>query len=328
MKNLFFVIVGFCALATLVSCEDENENNNNTVKVDKFQISENLRIRSIEFISNTTGLLCCGEKNTSGSIYRTTDGGETWNRSFHSDSLSVNDVFYLNDTIVFACGDSLLFLKSKDGGNTWFVTELPNLPYEEYYVPYNSVYANSEENIFLIGGEHYYKGLWSETETGAYPWIHDSYDNQFNSMCFVSEYVGFFAGYGILIVTEDGGNTFDDIDLYGNDFVDLEIDKYLTVYALSDYGILYSTTDLGYNWTTEIDEYDTEFTDMYFGDNVSVVCGKSGIVYLRKENENSWTLTEGIPEVDFYSSFVKDNDEIVLGAANGEIYILNHKRTR
>lgn len=326
MKKLIPIIIAIIIIAIFTACDNENDYNF-SITAKKYQISESVRICSISFKDNNEGLLCGGAKNGSGIIYKTLDGGENWTMVFHSDSLSVNDVFYLDDSVVYACGDSLLFLKSINGGNTWEIITLSNYPYQEYYVPYNSVYANSEENIFIVGGEHYNKGLWSETETGNYPWIHDSYDNQFNAMCFVNQYVGFFGGYGILIVTEDGGNTFDDIDLYGNNFVDLETDNNLVVYALSDYGILYSTTDLGYNWTTEINDYKSEFTDMCFAENLAVVCGKNGKMYLKNTTQNEWKIINDIPKVDYYCSFIKENEEIVLGSDNGEIYIFNHKRT-
>lgn len=326
MKTQATIITSLILILAFLGCDDNNDYSY-SITYKESQIAENIPISCVRFINDEDGLLCGGLKNETGSIYQTNDGGNNWNLVFHSDSLSVNDIFYLSDSVVYACGDSLLFLKSTNGGTVWERVVLGNLPYEEYSVPYNAVYAHSEENIYLIGGEHYDKGLWSETETGNYPWIHDSYDNQFNAMCFVSQYVGFFGGYGILIVTEDGGNTFDNIDLYGNNFVDLETDENLTVYALSDYGILYSTADLGYNWTTEIDDYKSEFTDMCFGKNIYAVCGKNGKMYMRNYDQNEWEIVKDIPKVDYLSVFVKDNDEIVVGSDNGEIYIFNSRRT-
>lgn len=325
-KNIYLILIICFALAVFSSCEKEN-NYSPKLTYDKFIIPGGMNIKSVDFISNNIGLVCGGSKNDSGSIYKTVDGGESWAMVFHSDSLSVNDVFYLNDSVVYACGDSLMLLKSVNGGNTWDLITLGNIPYQEYNVPYNSVYAHSENNICLVGGEHFNKGLWSETETGNYPWIHDSYDNQLNAICYVSEYVGFFGGYGILLVTEDGGNTFDNIDLSGNDFIDLEVDRNKTVYALSETGILYSTTDLGYNWTKEIDNNNAKFTDMSFGQNNSVICGKNGLLYTRKVSHFKWSKAEDLPKVNFNCSFVKDNDEIVIGSENGEIYIFNRKRT-
>ncbi len=328
MKKIFPVILIFSIIVGFISCETEPNNNNDiAVTILNININDSMKISQIVFNDVNTGFLCGGDKNISGSIYKTIDGGDSWTKCYHNDSLSVNDVFFLNDNVLFACGDSLLLLKSTDAGNTWETIRLDNLPYESYNVPYNSVLAFSEDKIYITGGEHYNKGLLSKTESGNYPWTHKTYDNQFNSMCFVSEYVGFFGGYGILLVTEDGGNNYDYIDLGNNDFVDLEIDNNLTVYALSDAGVLYSTSDLGYNWNTLIDDNKSEFTDMHFGDNLAVVCGRNGAVYLKYQNQVIWTKPNNIPSVNFYCSFAKSNDEVFLGSDNGNIYILNHRRT-
>jgi photosystem II stability/assembly factor-like uncharacterized protein len=315
------------ALLILASACTPSDDYDFSPSVEKIQLPESIKIRSVEFFNNSHGLLCGGHKNNTGSIYFSEDGGLNWTIAYKSDSLSINDIFFLNDSIVFACGDSLMFLKSTDGGKNWSVVDLGNRPYETYYVPYNNVYANSETNVFLVGGEHFNKGLWSRTLTGNYPWVHDSYDNQLNSICFISEYVGFFGGYGILFVTEDGGNTFDYIDLSGNDFVAIDNDEYNNIYVLSENGKLHKSTDIGYNWTSEIDSYSESFSDIHFGLELAAVCGSNSCLYVMGAGSFLWTKTKNLPNANFNCVFVKDNNEIFLGSENGEIYVLNKKRT-
>lgn len=329
MKSLLNVtsllLLSAALMFIFTACDDQN-NIEYTPKLNEYQVDEDITICDIEFISDEIGLLCGGAKNDFGSIYKSTDGGETWTQTFRSDTLSVNDIFFLNDSVVYACGDSLMVLKSIDGGDNWETIVLSNLPWEAYYVPYNCIFANDELNIFAVGGEHYNKGLLSETEEGNAHWSHTSYDNQFNAICFVSEYVGFFAGYGILLVTEDGGNTLDYIDLEGNDFVDLEIDKYNTVYALSENGILYSTNDLGYNWNTEIGSYQGGFNDLHFNESLGIVCGNNGTIYRKEFGEFTWTKLKGITDFNLHSVFVKPNGEVLIGAENGKVLMLDKKR--
>jgi photosystem II stability/assembly factor-like uncharacterized protein len=308
------------------ACDDEN-NIEYKPKLTEYQIDEDVTICDIEFVSDEIGLLCGGEKNNFGSIFKTFDGGDTWVQTFRSDTLSVNDIFFLNDSIVYACGDSLMVLKSIDGGDNWETLVLSNLPWEAYYVPYNCIFANDQSNIFAVGGEHYNKGLLSETEQGNTHWSHSSYDNQFNSICFVSEFVGFFAGYGILLVTEDGGNTFDYIDLEGNDFVDIETNKYNTVYALSENGILYSSSDLGYNWNTEINSYQGGFNDLHFNESIGIVVGNNGIIYRKETNGMTWIKLKDVTDYNLHAVFVKSNGEVVIGAENGKVLMLDKKRT-
>ena len=308
-----------------IACDDDN-NVEYQPKLTEYQVDEDITICDIEFINDEIGLLCGGAKNDFGSIYKSIDGGETWVRTFRSDTLSVNDIFFLNDSVVYACGDSLMVIKSIDGGDNWETLVLSNLPWDAYKVPFNCIYANDESNIFAVGGEHYNKGLFSETEDGNIHWSHTSYDNQFNAICFVSEYVGFFAGYGILLVTEDGGNTFDYIELEGNDFVDVETDNYNTVYALAENGILFSTYDLGYNWNTEIHNYLGGLNDMHFNASFGIVCGNDGLIYRRENGVSTWTKLKGVTDFNLHSVFVKSNGEVLIGAENGKVLMLDKKR--
>ncbi|MDD4148440.1 MAG: hypothetical protein PHE33_00250 [Bacteroidales bacterium] len=324
-----YFIIGLSFIISIViftACDDDI-NYEGKVSCDKISLNDSIRIRKIQFYNENVGLLCGGTKNTNGSIYITNDGGNSWTKTFQSDSLSVNSFFYLNDSVVFACGDSLMLLKSKNLGHDWSIIELDNYPYLDYYLPYHDIYATSEDNIFLVGGEHFNKGLWSETETGNYPWTHDSYDNEFASLCFVTEHVGFIGGYGIMMVTEDGGNTFDHIDFENEFFVDMETDGDGNVYAVSNRGILYYSSDLGYNWSSLIDDYNAEFTDLFLGKEVSSVCGLNGLVYIKNLGNSNWLKINDIPKLNYYSVCVSYKNEIFLGANEGEIYVLNKKRT-
>ncbi|PLX09411.1 MAG: hypothetical protein C0596_02400 [Marinilabiliales bacterium] len=325
MKNLYLLFGFIIAVLVFSSCEEHDEYETN-VSVDKISLNDSIKIRNFAFKNIENGLLCGGTKNTYGAIYLTSDAGRTWTKTYQSDSLSVNNLYYLSDSIVYACGDSLMILKSYDGGLNWSLINLDNLPFEEYRVPYHEIYANSEDNLFLVGGESFYKGIWSETETGNYPWTHDTYDNEMASMCFVNENIGFFGGYGLMLVTEDGGETFDYIDFENDFFIDMEADEHGNVYAVSDIGILYYSSDLGYNWSLLIDDYNAEFSDMYLGEETSVVCGWNGILYMKKGEDGKWLEIEDIPEVNYYCTYVNSRDEIFLGSDDGQIYILNKKR--
>ena len=323
----FIIGLSFMFSVVIFSACERDDNYEVKVNVDKISLNDSIRIQKIQFYNENTGIICGGTKNTNGSIYITNDGGSTLTKTFHSDTLSVNSFFYLNDSVVFACGDSLMLLKSNNHGHDWSIIELENYPLLDDYVPYNDVYANSEENIFLVGGEYFDKGLWSKTETGNNSWTHYAYDNEFASVCFVTEYVGFFGGYGRIMVTEDGGNTFDFIDFEDDFFVDIETDGDGNVYAVSDIGILYYSSDLGYNWSRLIDDYHAKFTDLFLGKEVSAVCGLDGLVYLRNSKNGNWSKTKDTPKRNYYSVCISYRNEIFLGSEKGEIYVLNKKRT-
>lgn len=77
------------------------------------QFSPNHDLRDIEFINRYTGWTC-GENY----IYKTTDGGISWNEQTHPDAFLIQQIFPVNDSVVYACG-WWNFMKTTNGGDNW-----------------------------------------------------------------------------------------------------------------------------------------------------------------------------------------------------------------
>jgi len=77
------------------------------------QFSPNHDLRDIEFIDRNTGWTC-GDNY----IYKTTDGGTTWNEQIHPNVTYFTQIFPVNKNVVYAVG-LWNFLKTTDGGENW-----------------------------------------------------------------------------------------------------------------------------------------------------------------------------------------------------------------
>jgi hypothetical protein len=290
------------------------------------ELPETFNVDKILFINDQKGFAAGGAKNTNGSIYMTSDGGTTWLKSYENDSLSINDMAFYNDLYGFACGDSMLLLKTIDGGLTWQQYNFPNLPYPEYRVPYNSVYILDSLHIFLAGGENYYKGLTSELEPGEEQWAHHSFDNEVRDAVFIDEYVGFFACYGQVLVTEDGGNTFTYLDIEDEYFYDLEYFEG-QIWLLGRYGKLFSSADLGNTWNLNTDFREMTLRDLYLSETDSYICGDNGLLYLSRDKAQSWQSIDGFDGANLNSISVNPSGEVWIGADEGKVFVLNRRRS-
>lgn len=308
------------------SCENDRREQV-SLNIEKIKLDSDFRINKIIFINNELGFLCGGHKNNSGYIYKTTDGGKTWQLKYNCDSLSIRNLYYVSDSLVLACGDSMLLVNSFNAGESWQVYKFANFPFEAYRVPYNDVYVKDTKKIILAGGEHFEKGLLSKTETGNYPWIHDSYDNQFNSMHFINEYVGIICGYGIALITEDGGNTYRYVDLGSDDFVDVEFVNG-EIYILGNSGIIYKSSDLGNNWIKEINLSSKGYTDHSIGNEFKIAVGLGGKAFLSYNYDLNWMEISNMPKQDFYTCFIRKDNIVFIGSDKGEIVVLNRIRER
>jgi photosystem II stability/assembly factor-like uncharacterized protein len=90
------------------------------------------RISSIQFISDKIGFVVGHHRAMTGGWYptsffisKTTDSGETWN-TFNSPGISLNSIYFVNDTTGFVSGDFSLIMKSNGK-----IDELPsNYPWD------------------------------------------------------------------------------------------------------------------------------------------------------------------------------------------------------
>jgi Photosynthesis system II assembly factor YCF48 len=85
----------------------------------------------------------------SGKIFRSTDGGEIWNKVYQKSVLgnrsSLRDMQFLDNNTGYAIGVNGLVLKSIDAGISW--NRITNLP----KVNYKRIYISPQKEVFLTG---------------------------------------------------------------------------------------------------------------------------------------------------------------------------------
>lgn len=87
-------------------------------------------VSDIGFIDEQTGWACTAGEQYDSEILKTTNGGVNWLVQFAESNISYNSIDVINDTCLFAAGDSLYglkgkLLKSTNGGTNWLNCNLP-----------------------------------------------------------------------------------------------------------------------------------------------------------------------------------------------------------
>lgn len=167
------------------------------------------QLYAVEFIDSITGLICC--KN---SIFKTTDGGETWNIKYSKNLNSGRfyDIEFLNGEIGFTVGGfwaegNSILLKTADGGETWDdITPVPS-------PTLTCISIVDQRKIWICGIG---STLFFSADSGA-NWIRkelsSSLSAYFSSIQFISDKIGWLGGdhnslySNRLLRTIDGGET-------------------------------------------------------------------------------------------------------------------------
>ena len=112
-------------------------------------------IYCIHFPTATTGYAA----GKGGHMYKTTDGGNTWNVLSSGVYQGINDIWFVSENIGTAVGESGLILRTENGGTTWTIQDSGT--YQEMY----GVVFLDENNGFAVGKTgtilHTTNGGWS-----------------------------------------------------------------------------------------------------------------------------------------------------------------------
>lgn len=317
-----YTYVGIIALciSTFSSCKKD------TISLDytEYNAGADTKLRGIYFLDENTGFVCGGEKNSSGVILRTTDGGQNW-LQVYSSTLSVRDITFINNSLGYACGDSLLILKTVDGGQNWMEVELPYTPVN--IVPLTSVQFLDAQHGFICGGEDWEQGIALRTADGGSWWDYQAfYNTEITENYFINDTTGYFSAYGSVFRATADVLTNVLLDIDGDFFTSITFTSVDEGFLCGYDGGIYKTSDAGAGWKqvrkdNAAFQNRVHFNKIRFADpNRGVAVGNNGAVFYSDDGGNSWKQSDNFPDEHIYSAFILDNNTAILAAGGGKIY--------
>lgn len=140
-------------------------------------------------------------------IYRTTDGGVSW-ESIHLDSFGFNEAFFIDQDNGWIVGYTSNILKTNDGGLSW-----TDISPGEKSGEYESVFFVDQFSGWVVGGDN----VILHTDDGGSTWENQSeyYPRTLYSVSFPDSLNGWIcASYGEIFHTTDGGSNWEEQQSY------------------------------------------------------------------------------------------------------------------
>lgn len=316
----YFAVLCIFAGFVFTSCENE-QGIPTEFTVQQISFPEQTEIRDVMALNDSVIFLCGGQKNTKGFIYQSVDAGENWTNKLSINYSAINALYVDELSGYWAAGDSLRIWHCSEPNAEWELYEISNYPWDNYLNPYAAIYAWNRKEIFAVGGEFYQKGITSKTETGDYPWIQTSCDNQWFDLHVWDISNVLISGYGQILYSDDRGKTFYDTELYGDAFVDLENNAYDEIFVLGEHGDVFRYNNQ--SWVNKA-RLSGHLNDMAFSSDYAILIGQRGLMFFGDAHATDFTKTEGFTNSNLSIIYAIGND-FLIGTENGALYRLKHE---
>lgn len=269
LNSVFFVdkFIGFVGGNGII-LKTTNSGNNWLVISTAFSGS------SVYFNDINTGYIC------EGTIYKTTNGGVSW-QDLHQTSLY--SVWFSDYHTGYAVGLNSKIVKTIDAGNTWelqFVNLFGN--------KFNSVYFINNNTGFICGGKMNapYYGVVYKTINGGISWYEVSpiaQDVEFRSIHFPSSLTGYLVGgyefgsAGVIYKTTNAGETWIQQGIVNKDLNSVVFKDANTGYTVGENGIILKTTNGSMIWNSQVSSSSRDLKSVYFvNQDLGFTVGSSG----------------------------------------------------
>ena len=225
-------------------------------------------------------------------------------------SNTLNSVYFLTDSVGFACGNNGAIIETADGGKNWNI-----LSDSSSINLYDITFVNND-NGFIVGSN----GTILITNNGGNKWV--KYANLTSEALFKVYFLndnksGFIIGAnGTIFKTYDAGLNWVQVNspsneiLYDIDFIDNNIG-----FIVGWDGEIMKSVDQGNNWVVE-----NKFSDQYlrkikfFNNKVGIIVGGNGTISRTDNGGNDWKIIPSNTISGLYDiGAINENNGIILG---------------
>lgn len=231
---------------------------------------------------------------------------------------NLNSVFFVNDSIGYACGNDSTIIKSVNGGKRW-----TTLCTSDTGIILNGIRFLNLSNGVAVGE----KGTILITSDGGTNWKKvnaDVYESLFGVYFIRNSSIGFIVGAGgTILKTVDGGNSWRRIlSPTQNLLYNVTFSSDADGFAVGWNGDLLKTSDQGNTWIKSEKFSDVYFRDISFAnDELGLIVGGGGEIYRTDNGGNDWEKINLNLITGLYSvSFLDKSNGLILGS-KGEILV-------
>ena len=264
-------------------------------------------VQGCSFLDEQRGFMV---KMTAGDIYRTSDGGMSWDKIWAPVVTgNLYDIEYVNQDTLFVCGSNGGLFRSSDGGNSWVDLNPPTIQWL-----YRLHFLNSQTG-FACG----FNGTLLRTADGGDSWqeITTGTTNRLWGMAFPNDTTGFVSGWnGTILKTMDGGLNWAPLTSGSTaSFQSVSFVDEMTGFVCGSSGTILKTTNGGTSWTQQISGGSNTLHYIHFRNaSVGWAAGSLGTYYTTSNGGTTWNTAGSLGSNDILcGAYVSGNASFLMG---------------
>ncbi len=313
-KPLIFILV---AAALFAACKKDTIHNRSALQLATY--TDSSRFNKALFINDTLGFVVGGQRFSDATILTTRDGGFTWKpEHFPVSGKDIYDIVQNSAGGIYTVGFDGKFLYTNDTGKKWSFTQMD-------FFPATGIAFTDASHAIVVGGISFNEGKILYIDTMGTVSRRLSYPYQLNAIKMYTSQIGYICGFGAVLKTTDGGNTWNLLDVAGDNFNCMDIHGYEIWMCGASGSILY-TANGGTTWTKYRGDNDIT-KPRYFLNAILFKDSKTGWavgengVFLKSDNGGKdWMVCDKFTTQTLRSIAICPNGELLICGDYGTLY--------
>ncbi|GAB4425083.1 MAG: hypothetical protein OHK0039_42600 [Bacteroidia bacterium] len=283
------------------------------------------QLRAVRFVGQDTGYVAGGQRFLNDVLFRTTDGGATWERQYTVQPLGkiVFDLDFLDGSRGFAAALDGKVLLTTDGGQHWQIRQIP------YWKPLQAVQAVNDTLVVAVGGSGYDDGMIVRSADGGQTWaVIDTPRRELRDVWFTHPDTGFACGYGAIYKSTDGGRRWAFTSASDEFFTSLHFLSGRLGYAVGRTGSIVRTRDGGVTWET-LRNGNLPWMPLHRYNQICMldartgyIVGDAGLVLKTTDGGKTWLRFERQIPADLMQIHLFGEGDGLLAGRDGRLYRL------
>jgi len=279
------------------------------------------RFNRILFINNTIGFIVGGQRFYNATILMTKDGGYTWTyNSFPNAPKGLYGITQTPSGSIYVCGFDGKLLHTNDSGNTWSFKQMQ-------YILYTDIAFPTPQQGILVGGISFNSGYITYIDSAGNFIKWDSLSYQLNRIKMADNITGYICAYGTMLKTNDGGQTWNALNISGEDFTGIDIHG-SEIWVCGYNGSVYHSGNAGNSWQKErngndITQISYRLLDIVFKDSQNGwAVGEDGVVIQTVDGGQHWMQYSQFTASSLRSIAIRPDGSLLVAGDNGALYSL------